>query len=399
MIAVGVDVSKSKSTVAIISDTGEIIQSPKEYCHTYSQLQPLIALLKKQCDEVKIVMEATGHYHYPILKIFLENHFFVSVVNPYIIKKYNDNTLRKVKTDKQDALRLAFYALEKSHCLTAYTAREAKYADLKFLYQQYTQRLHTIQKEKVNLCHILEESMPGLYDVLATSVRNPEKNLLYAVVKTFKSFEYIKQMSQERFFNRYSKLATAIGSRKRKNYALLIYEMAQNSICTRGNDLYTSIALEECLNSLILAEKAANRLCEQMNFIANTLPEYITVRAMHGVGDKLAPQLIALIGDVRKFKSGKALNAYAGNDAPPYQSGQFESKNRHISKRGSTELRKICFEIMCCIKVHKTKEDPIYCFMKKKEEEGKAKKVAIMAGVNKFLRTYYAKVMEVYKDI
>lgn len=84
---------------------------------------------------------------------------------------------------------------------------------------------------------------------------------------------------------------------------------------------------------------------------------------------------------------------------PPYQSGQFESKNRHISKRGSTELRKICFEIMCCIKVHKTKEDPIYCFMKKKEEEGKAKKVAIMAGVNKFLRTYYAKVMEVYKDI
>ena len=52
-----------------------------------------------------------------------------------------------------------------------------------------------IQKEKVNLCHILEESMPGLYDVLATSVRNPEKNLLYAVVKTFKSFEYINELT------------------------------------------------------------------------------------------------------------------------------------------------------------------------------------------------------------
>lgn len=121
------------------------------------------------------------------------------------------------------------------------------------------------------------------------------------------------------------------------------------------------------------------------------------VRSMYGVGDKIAPQLIALIGDIRKFKSGKALNAYAGNDAPPYQSGQFESKNRHISKRGSTELRKVCFEIMCCIKVHKSPEDPIYQFMQKKETEGKAKKVAIMAGINKFLRIYYARVSEVYQ--
>ena len=38
----------------------------------------------------------------------------------------------------------------------------------------------------------------------------------------------------------------------------------------------------------------------------------------------------------------------------------------------------------------------VYEFIKKKESEGKAKKVAKIAGLNKFLRIYYARVMEVY---
>ncbi|CUU49836.1 hypothetical protein BJV38_000779 [Clostridium beijerinckii] len=36
-------------------------------------------------------------------------------------------------------------------------------------------------------------------------------------------------------------------------------------------------------------------------------------------------------------------------------------------------------------------------FVLKKEAEGKASKVAKIAGLNKFLRIYYARVKEVYK--
>ena len=83
-----------------------------------------------------------------------------------------------------------------------------------------------------------------------------------------------------------------------------------------------------------------------MRNIAETIPEYKVLRAMRGVGDRLGPIILAEIGDIRRFHSGKALNSYAGNDAPPYQSGQFESRNRHISKRGSSALRKACYEVM-----------------------------------------------------
>lgn len=38
-------------------------------------------------------------------------------------------------------------------------------------------------------------------------------------------------------------------------------------------------------------------------------------------------------------------------------------------------------------------------FIIKKENEGKSKKQAKIAGLNKFLQIYYARVMEIYKNI
>lgn len=115
--------------------------------------------------------------------------------------------------------------------------------------------------------------------------------------------------------------------------------------------------IRECLLILKQASSSADLLLRQMQSVAYTMPEYSTVRSMYGVGDRLAPILIAEIGDIRRFTSAKALNAYAGNDAPPYQSGQFEGTNRPISKRGSAYLRKACYQVMHSLKVHKPESD------------------------------------------
>ena len=132
---------------------------------------------------------------------------------------------------------------------------------------------------------------------------------------------------------------------------------------------------------------------------AKSLPEYSTVRAMGGVGDVLAPKLIAEIGDVRRLHSAKALIAWAGIDPPPYESGQFVGSKRRITKRGSSTLRKVGYEVMRVLKSHKApKDDTVYNYILKKESEGKSKKHAKIAGLNKFLRIYYARVMEVYQQ-
>jgi transposase len=115
------------------------------------------------------------------------------------------------------------------------------------------------------------------------------------------------------------------------------------------------------------AEEASNAILTQMQTLAYTLPEYKVARSIKGVGDKLAPRLIAEIGDIRRFNSTKALNAYARNDAPPHQSGQYEGTKRHISKRGSANLRKVGYEVIIALKVAKpTEDDAVYEFLIKK---------------------------------
>jgi transposase len=397
MIAVGIDVSKSKSTIAILSSTGEILMKPSEFRHDEQELNHLISTLNGYNDEIRVVMEATGHYHYPILKKLLAANLFVTLVNPYLMKKYGDSEIRKGKTDKKDAMRISVYALEKAYSLVPYTVINEKYDDLKFLSRQYNQCISMKIKARVQLSNLLDEIMPGIQNILTSNTADPEDNFLYRFIEKYESFDTIKSLSEKRFISSYIKFAYKSGARNPHSKALKIYELALNSITTRKVNTSTLIAIKNCLQLLKQTESSANAILVQMQSISCTLPEYPVVRAMNGVGDKLAPRLIAEIGDIRRFTSARALNAYAGNDAPPFQSGQYESQNRHISKRGSASLRKAGYEVIQSLKLHKPQSDAVYLFMIKKESEGKPKNVAKMAGLNKFLHIYYARVMEVYK--
>jgi transposase len=201
MIAVGIDVSKSKSTIAIIDSYGEILLKPTDFVHNESSLAQLVSMLKGFSDEIKVVMEATGHYHQPILKYLLEAKFFVSVVNPYIIKKYGDGDIRKGKTDKKDAMSIAFYTLEKSYSLSPYSITEQKYDDLKFLSRQYYQCITMRVKARVQLANLLDEIMPGIQTILNSRTANPEDNFLYKFIEKYESYDKIQSMTEKRFLS------------------------------------------------------------------------------------------------------------------------------------------------------------------------------------------------------
>src|SRR5699024_11467059 len=102
---------------------------------------------------------------------------------------------------------------------------------------------------------------------------------------------------------------------------------------------------------------------QPITFLAAALPNYRVVMAMFGVGPTLGPQLLAEIGDVRRFHSKKAFVAFAGIDAPPYQSGQIDVRSRSISKRGSASLRRTLFLVMSVILQCAPIDEPVYQFM------------------------------------
>ena len=399
MISVGIDVSKDKSTVCMLRPYGEVVEAPYNIDHTEQALNTLIERIKSFDEDVKVVLEATGGYHQVVVAKLLTSNIFTVVVNPYIMKKYCAATLRKAKTDKIDSIRIANYGIDHWFSMTAYCPPDEIYKELKLLGRQYEQYVRLKVGCKIQLANLLDGVMPRIKSILQGTVpAYSTKDKLCDFVEKYWHYDNIKKMSEKQFLSDYEKWTKRKGYRYNESQAIAIYQLSKNNIPTlKSSTPSTKMLVLQAVKSVREAELTLSLIISQMQEIASTLPEYSVVREMKGVGDVLSVRLIGEIGDVRRFRDGSSLVAFAGIDAPPYESGKFVGTNRNISKRGSSTLRKIGYEIMHSLKVSKPTEDSaVYDFIIKKENEGKPKRVAKIAGLNKFLRIYYARVMALY---
>ncbi len=395
MISVGIDVSKGKSTICILKPGGEVLQPPFEINHTADGLESLVALIKSFDEEVRVVLEDTGHYHLPVVIPLVESGIFVCCVNALRMKKFCSQSLRRAKTDKIDSIKIANFGLTYWSELTPTLPKGEVYQELKLLARQYYQTVSLLIKAKVNLSNLLDQSMPNIQTVLADNKSNCK---LTDFVARYYHCSHILEMGEQGFTIDYCAWAKEKGYRLNERKAAQILAIAQNGIPTLPNSVSTQIAVSEAVKLIQSITESRNTILAQMQEFCKSLPEYFIVKDMPCIGDTLAPRIIAEIGDVRRFKNKRSLVAYAGIDAPPYQSGTFNASERHISKRGNSYLRKTAFEIMQSLIQHKPNGDPVYDFIQKKRSEGKSAKEAMVAGINKFLRVYYGMVMELYSN-
>ena len=393
MISVGIDVSKDKSTVCFLKPGGEVLVTPYDVLHTQGELTALVERIRSYNEESRVILEDTGHYHFPVVKFLLDNGIFVSTVNALRMKKYCSQSIRKAKTDRIDAVRIASYGLTYWNDLIQATPLDTVYRELQMLSRQYHRTVSLFIKAKQHLIDLLDQTMPGIQKLLQNSAENQK---LTNFVVRYWHFEKICAMGEQKFINDYCKWAKKQGYRGlHERKAKEIFALAQSGIPVLPNTQSTKIVVEEVARTVNELDSSRRTIIAQMQALAKTLPEFSLVRSFNCVGDILAPLLIAEIGDVRRFKNKHSLIAYAGIDAPPYQSGTFFATERHISKRGNAYLRKVGFEVMQCLIKHSPEDDPVYGFIQKKRSEGKACTEAMIAGLNKFLRVYYGKVKEI----
>lgn len=137
MISVGIDVSKGKSTVCIMKPGGEVLSAPFEITHTKSELLDLINIIKSQNEEVRVVMEDTGHYHLPVATLLVDNDIFVCSVNALRMKKYCSQSIRRAKTDKIDSVHIASYGIAYWNELQSIPCSDDIYKELQLLARQY----------------------------------------------------------------------------------------------------------------------------------------------------------------------------------------------------------------------------------------------------------------------
>ena len=161
MNAVGIDVSKGKSTVAVIQPFGVIVAEPFDVFHTDSGLKKLVSFIKSLSGETKIVMEYTGTYYEPIANALHYAGIFVSVVNPLVLNDYDTNRVRKVKTDKLDALKITTYVLDNWIKLRKYEPAETVRKTLQIMNRQCIKLNKILLMQKNSLIALLDCCFPN----------------------------------------------------------------------------------------------------------------------------------------------------------------------------------------------------------------------------------------------
>lgn len=394
MNAVGIDVSKGKSTIAIMRPFGEIVASPFEVTHTNRELCELAGKLRKLKGETKIIMECTGNYHLPIAHTLQDAGLMVCTVHALLIHDFGNNTIRKVKTDKADAIKIANYGLTNWLELKEHTSENEIRHVLKAYNRQYNKysKLKTMLKN--NLISLLDQTFPRVNELFTSMPRKSdghEKWIDFAA--KFWHCKCVCSLSQKAFTESYCKWCKRHGYRFSESKAKDIYVESHVHFSIMPKSEATKLLISHAIEQVNAISESIAAVAREMKLLAEQLPEYSVVMGFGGVGEILCPQLIAEIGDIYRFKRKESLVCFAGLEPVENKSGKFQGHEK-ISKKGSPHLRKTLFQVMSCLLKNATTTDAIYQFLDRKRIEGKHYYSYMNAGSAKFLRVYYARVKQ-----
>jgi len=127
--------------------------------------------LRKLDGETRVVMETTGNYHLPVASFLYDSGFYVSVVNAMLVHGYGNNSLRRAKTDKKDAIKLANYSLDHWLALPRYIPEDEVRLMLKTTYRQYQQCVKVQTMFRNNLISLLDTAFPDANRLFASPAR------------------------------------------------------------------------------------------------------------------------------------------------------------------------------------------------------------------------------------
>lgn len=391
----GIDVGKYFSEMIILSPTNEVTGRMKiNHCmNDFSRSLELLNNTEKEFHaKPVVVLESTGHY-FKLLSQFLKtNGYEVVVANPIQTNSIKNIGIRKVKSDKVDAKKIALlYRL--GELRPSNTLDEDNDA-LRCLCRQYYDLVRERTAYKNRLIGIVDQIMLTYKEVFSDICGDTSLEVL----ENYTTPKEILQADKTTLINIMTKVSGMGIKWATQKYELLILkanEFKTISICNLAN----TIMLKNYISIIRSINKSIDNILQSINDFINT-EESITVSediklltTIPGIGTLTAATIIGEIGDVRRFNSPQKLTAFFGLDASVCQSGGFEGTKNHISKRGSRLLRQILYtSVMTSIAKKSNGEvcNPTLYKYYKEKCVNKRKMVALVAIMHKLVFYIYA---------
>jgi hypothetical protein len=265
---------------------------------------------------------------------------------------------------------------------------------LKLFSRQYNLYMKTVVALQNNLISLLDKTFPGANEMFKSPERADGHHKWVDFVTTFWHCECVCRAKYETFVERYKKWCKRNGYHFSDSKTEDVYKSSAVHFTTLPKNANTKLLITSAASELTAASKVLATIRNEMIRLAKELPEWDIVRAMYGVGDITGAQLIAELGDIRRFANRGAIVGFAGIDPAVDSSGKHEAKSMPTSKRGSPHLRKTLYQVVAAYLKKSPADEPVYQFLDKKRAEGKPFFVYMTAAANKFLRIYYARVKQ-----
>ncbi|CDQ40507.1 IS110 family RNA-guided transposase [Virgibacillus salexigens] len=383
---VALDVSKGKSTIVIYDQKRCIFEGEINHCQAdFESLRKRMILLEQQKGQrPEIVFEATGVYSMALEKFLQDRGYIYCRLNP-LEAKLQTAAMRRNKTDKSDAHELAktHFKINRKPIFQ----QDTYYNQMRALSRYYDEVDEELIQLRGKMHAILQLSFPELERMIT-----PSSALFLNIVQLYPQPSFLLVHSK-------TVIRNSLKKNTKKNLSLKLADKKAQELLLVAKNSYPAIDASDvrCEQVRDYASRIADLRDKKEEIIAKMVAlsldrkEYHILRSFPGIGDATACRIIGELGDIRRFKNAKQLNAYVGIDIMRYQSGNTQYRDR-INKRGNKKLRKILyFMIFSMISLRKKGQNHIvdYYDKLKKQPQRKPHKVAVIACINKFLKVAF----------
>lgn len=391
---VGVDISSKSSVITILMPGGETYG--KKFSITndlkgFSKLENTLKDIEKQFSKrAKIFMESTGLYHIPLYNYFSKSNYNCYIINPIHTKNFAKQSIRKVKNDKVDSLRIA--QLAQSPMFSTQSVFDEQIFLLKKLCREYDSLVNNAAQYKKKITSLLNLVFPKFNEVFSDTF----SKVPLAILIKYPTYKHFLSAPKS------DVLATITST---VNHSTEWADKRYNSILTIAKEAELLKLDVDCLETEIICfidilnifKENISKLKAKILEVASKIPDFkenVELLCTHPeVGEISAVCLLAEIGNIKNFSKPKKLVAFLGLDTSVSQSGAFISTHNRLTKRGSNFARKILFNLtLASIKSFRNgvAANPVLLEYYKKLTTSKPKKVAIGAIMHKLVRHFFA---------
>jgi len=377
MIYVGIDVAKDKHDCIIKNSEGRTLYPSFSFPNNltgFNLLFERIQSCSSDFDEIKIGLEATGHYSNNLVDFLTFKNLHIFIINPLHTCLYKKSlSFRKTKTDKADAQSIVSMLMTQT--LTSYVPISYHEKELKSLTRYRFTLVKDNSKLKISFTRLMNIIFPELQGI----VHALQVNSVYHLMNEYPDTASLANAHLTHLTNLLSKYSKGHYSRSK---AIEIRDAARNSIgcsdCIQTLELRHTIARILLLTEQIsMVEQRIKEIMKEIDSPFVNIPgiSYITAAMLH-----------AEIGDFSKFSNAGKILAFAGMEPSIYQSGQHTSTHAKMVKRGSKYLR---YALYTAAKNVANWDNTFKAFMQKKLAEGKPYTVAVSHVAKKLTRVLY----------